>query len=859
MLKVFIRVLSILGISLLLVSCEDSPCGSGVGNIKDEALCVGRTAESLKGSTEDYYSDMDYGISKNPELLRERLDAYVPGITADEAVERFARGRNNWVVWSAGNDKLWDQLSSLSFGNLDILKVISNNPNLDISDALGREDYLRRGLRWEYLGVVNEPCYVEGDKPREDRYGLWLDQWDSTKPGCEDGDPFENEVKYPGVEIGARGKNIPVGSYYGYGTGIVGLRLFPNPAFDEKAEKKWDPDKYYSDPSYYNDKDLVKPYRVGMSCGFCHVGPNPTNPPADPEAPEWANLNSNPGAQYFWVSRLFMFDPDPSNFIYQLFHTSEPGALDTSLVSSDYINNPRTMNAIYNLPARMEIASKLGGEVLKGGSNNNKQFNDYAPENSPLQNFYDNPNVLSPHVLKDGADSVGALGALNRVFVNIGLFSEEWTEHFKPIVGGKKITPFEIEVARKNSSYWNANEAQTFDTALFFLASATPDYLKDAPNGSTYLTNDFAQIDRGKEIFAETCARCHSSKLPEKAFSFFPNKGCVTGDGKGGNYLSCFGDYWDWTKTDEFKNEMKEIVRSPDFLENNFLSTEMRIPSTLLETNACSPLATNALRGNIWDNFSSESYKDLPSVGTINVQNPYTGEVSDYEMPDGGRGYTRPASLISLWSSAPYLLNNQVGEFQYSGSVDGRMASFQDGIEKMLWPEKREGNFEVVTASGKTHPGLIRRTTQQSYLEVANGYLPNGLQKLEGLLARLLPWLFDDGGVKIGPIPEGTPVNLISNINLDLVAEGSISDKAKVVDLLLKAKKDLKKLPQDATNEQANEVFKNLLDPLLDVSKCKDFVVNKGHYFGTKYLRDTDETPLSDQEKYDLIEFLKTL
>ena len=40
-------------------------------------------------------------------------------------------------------------------------------------------------------------------------------------------------------------------------------------------------------------------------------------------------------------------------------------------------------------------------------------------------------------MLKDGSDSVGALGALNRVYLNIGLFSEEWLLHFNPLVGGK--------------------------------------------------------------------------------------------------------------------------------------------------------------------------------------------------------------------------------------------------------------------------------------------------------------------------------------------------------------------------------------------------------------------------------------
>ena len=129
------------------------------------------------------------------------------------------------------------------------------------------------------------------------------------------------EKKYPGVKYGARGTGkLPVGSYYGYGTGIVGLRLFPNPNFDEEAQAAWDPVRYYTDPAYYNSDKLVKPYRVGMSCGFCHVGPNPSNPPADPENPKWENLNSNPGAQYFWIDRIFdwcqeqrigwQFDPD---------------------------------------------------------------------------------------------------------------------------------------------------------------------------------------------------------------------------------------------------------------------------------------------------------------------------------------------------------------------------------------------------------------------------------------------------------------------------------------------------------------------------------------------------------------------
>ncbi len=823
-----------------LAGCEEKEpgvCGAGAGNIKDEALCVGRTAETLPGADEDYFQDMDYGVTKDPEAVAAVLNPYVPGIAPEGAAKAVAKGRNNWIVWTAGNDRLWDILSKETRGNLDLVKVLSNHPRLKFS----------RANRWQYLGLVNEPCFEKGTGPRPDRYGLWLDVRQADCPP----DPFENEEKYPGVKIGARGENVPLGSYYGYATGIVGLRLFPNPNFDAAAEQRWDPDRYYTDPDYFDDKKLVRPYRVGMSCGFCHVGPNPTNPPTDPENPKWKNLSSNPGAQYFWVDRIFTYAADPSMFAYQLFHTSRPGALDTSFVSTDYINNPRTMNAVYNLGPRMLNALRFGEEKLGGGSLDNAQLNTYVPAGTALTKFFRSPDtVWTPRVLKDGADSVGALGALNRVFINIGLFSEEWLEHFRPLVGGRKISPIPIETARKNSAFWVANEKQTPDLALFFLATAKPDYLKEAPAGAAYLNDDTGKLTRGKEVFAERCARCHSSKLPEKTDSFFPS-GC-----NGPNNLDCWNKYWAWTKTDEFKQAIKEIVLKDDFLKDNFLSTDLRVPVTLLETNACSPLATNAIADNIWDNFSSDSYKSLPSVGTITVHHPITGEPRPYTMPAGGRGYTRPASLISLWSTAPFLLNNTVGgekDFYYSGSVADRMKSFDASIEKMLWPEKRDGSRKYVTASGKELPGVIDVTTERSYLRVAGGYLPDFLQPLLMVLHRWLPFLFGEGGIEIGPIPKGTPINLISNMNLDP------ENKLQTLPLLIKLKRALKAIPAGASDAEAIQVFREreLVDAMLKVNKCPDFVVNRGHYFGTDYFK--EQPGLSDEDKRALIEFLKTL
>ena len=842
----FISGLTLISLLLMLVSCCRKP---QAGQVQDEALRAGRDVSSFPGASEDYFHDMDRIADESHPLHPLELSP------------QEVSGRNTWIVWTGGDDRLWDTLSRLSVGNLDLLKTISSHPKLKGS----------RDNRWSWMGVVNEPCFHKATAPDPNRFGLWLDQRD---PNCAP-DPFENEQKYPGVRIGSRGQDLPkgadnqflptdgkmpIGSYYGYATGIVGLRLFPNPDFDENAAKKWDPERYYSDPTYYNDKNLVKPYRVGMSCGFCHVGPNPLNPPADPENPKWENLSSNVGAQYFWIDRIFTFADDHSNFAWQNFHTSRPGTLDTSLVSTDNINNPRTMNAVYQLMPRLVEARRWGKETLKGGDENNKQFNDFTSDPTFTQ-FYDKSTqtVWSPRVLKDGSDSVGALGALNRVYLNIGLFSEEWLLHFNALIGGKQVSPIEIAVARRNSVYWQATEQQTMNMALFFLKSTDPHYLRDAPGSDKYLTKDKAVLTRGKVVFAERCARCHSSKAP------IPAAGVDPGGCSGPNYLDCWTKYWTWTKTDDYKAKMREIVLKDDFLKGNFLSSELRVPVTLLQTNACSPLATNAIENNIWDNFSSRTYKDLPSVGAIQFYDPLSGEQKTYQMPAGGRGYTRPASLVSLWSSAPFLLNNSVGDltpgvsYEQSGpykasynpspSVDDRMKSFNDSIEKMLWPEKRDK--DPVLGNKIPGPSLMDRTTDRSYLRISAGFLPDVLQPLLSWGYRWFPSIFGDGGVQIGPIPKGTPVDLLANIDMERIRQDPAALK-----LLLQLKKDLDSLGTNPSDQEAAKALSNLVPQLMTYSKCPDFVVNRGHYFGTDLLG--EEPGLNDSDKRALIEFLKT-
>jgi mono/diheme cytochrome c family protein len=850
-------------LSLSLAACKHEP-KPGEGAVDDEAALANVKAEHFHHAGlhngVDYFHDMDGAIP---------------------LTETEVQGRAMWLVWTGGDDRFWDSMVKPTYGTFDLLKIVAGRP----------ESGNARPDRWNNLGVVNEPCYKPAAGPDPNRFGLWLDVRD---PACGP-DPFADEKLYPGVAYKARGKTLPVGSYYGYSTGIVGLRLFPNPAFDETAARRWDAKRYYEDATYYGDPKLVRPYRVGMACAFCHVGPSPTHPPDDPNNPKWANLSSTVGAQYLWMDRIFYWNwkQKPQSFLYEWLRTFKPGTMDTSLVSTDNINNPRTMNAIYDLPARLDIGYRLGRETLAGGQLDNAQFNDVAAvkDRKDLTRLFDKPTAFTPHVLKDGSDSVGALGALNRVYLNIGLYSEEWMRHFNPVIGGKTVSPIRIADAKVRSPYWQATNAGTPATALFFLKAGRPDRLSAAPGGAAFLTASDAQLKRGREVFADTCARCHSSKWPSDGPK--PPPEARLAGSAGPDYLQHFKAWWRWTETPEFKQAMRREVDDPNFLKDNYLSTDVRVPVTLLRTNLCSPLATNALRDNIWDNFSSESYKTLPSVGTVSYSDPYTGDRATYVMPAGGRGYTRPPTLISLWSTAPYLLNNRLGKFDPDPAVRNRVATFDLSIRQLLWPERRDKDLVL----GNKVEGVIDRTQQQSWLFLPRSYFPiPDARKLpvpekrakeiqadiDARLAEALPsaWRDGEGNVKIGPIPRGTPISALTNINVrgpenhDRAAQlwGDIKQFFNVVAFV---KHLVGVLLGNAATQPANDAaalksFEPLRGDLRRLSKCPDFVVNRGHYFGTAQFVNRagltpdeqwfigNEQPLSDADKEALIAFLKT-
>jgi hypothetical protein len=164
-----------------------------------------------------------------------------------------------------------------------------------------------------------------------------------------------------------------------------------------------------------------------------------------------------------------------------------------------------------------------------------------------------------PHILKDGADSVGVRGATIRVYINIGTYSQHWLDQHQALLGLTPQKPFSIKAAQENSVYWNATQEKVDNIAKFF-RKLTSYRLADAPGGSEFMTKDEAVLTRGKTVFAEECATCHSSKQPPAGVD--PEKFFTT-----------------------------EVMK-PDFLTANFLSDERRHPVTKIKTNAARAFAT---------------------------------------------------------------------------------------------------------------------------------------------------------------------------------------------------------------------------------------------------------------------------
>ncbi len=563
-------------------------------------------------------------------------------------------GRDTWYFWTGGGTQnghiatdgaLWRKLAVISHGQFDLLQAV---------------DSRYRNQRFAKFGVINDPDCREAAVP--DAYGLYLDLCDSPdlpRPVKRDaeGNPVMPDGKPELLDIGEP-------------TGVMGLRRFLNPNF---KPAQWNLERYQKDPA-----QVEPPYLIGMACAFCHVGLNPVRPPASPEHPAWSNVHPGIGNQYL-REQLFNVAKYPdsrmpgwNNFFRQVAEVQPRGTSETSQVDTDHINNPNVINNIALIDLRPKHTERTADGVDR--------------------QVY--------HILKDGADSVGAAClddpaeiagkndtacAALRVFVNIGMCAEYWTTLHDPVFGMKAQQPFHPREATKANAAckdgWTATEAQMGGLEAF-LRTLKPLKLQDAPQGQQFLTTNAAVLERGRAVFAKSCASCHSSQAPDP---------------------------------------------SAHFEDGDFLSDDARHPLSEIGTNAARALGSNATAGHIWNDFSSDTYKSLPPVTMDHLVDPYhtTRELPPMTV-SGGLGYYRTPTLANVWATAPYLHNNSVGEFNGDPSVQGRLTAYQSGMEQLLGIAPRKG------VDG------IRRTTQFSKVH------------------------FQEGGYVC--VPKGTPVDVIANV-----------------------------------------------------------------------------------------------
>jgi mono/diheme cytochrome c family protein len=942
-------------------------------------------ADEARGGNDDSYYYYGPGrLSEEWNYNPPRAEGEDESVTAKrDRARRQRRGRDTWIHWTWGNQKVIRSATVLA-GRLPVPVSI---------DFFRLLDSRRRGTRFRDFGLINEPNCGSSKKDEPDydekilkAYGLYIDRWNGDPYGYypvskyyrdkygKDFPKTPEDYKdyYPEKFPGTPQEEEDFYRHYGRPSGIVGLRLFDNPAF---KGKEWDVGRYFRNPGL-----VEPPFLVGFTCGLCHVAFDPLKPPADPEHPHWNNLAANVGNQYFREGEL-MFGkgrivfgdkhPDPAvpgdpyrtagltedDFLYYYAVTQQPGTSETSRISYDFINNPNTMNPIFGLKYRPRFA-----------------------ETTPWGKLRHDGLERVMHILKDGADSVGVEWALMRVPINIGCEGDYWVDHlFRP---GREQRPFRIPevLAGLPRQEWNAAQKSLglpHDDATFsrmqarlaelraryrspygheefghdwqeawrrvpdlaeYLMSYPPAHLPAAKAGAAADDPEAkaraeARRRAGAEVFGKACARCHSHRKAPPGL----------------------------TRKQEAEWYVSAIKESPRFFEGNYLSDDERhaVTEPGLGTNMARALATNAVDHDVWAEFSSKEYKAQRSIAPLT---PLVFDVPvfpadrlrwwaapppvrvEFDPPAGGRGYYRTPSLISLWATAPYLHNNSVGDywvikdgkrerfpndgsrvgekrdgkwvdFPIDVSVEGRLLMFRDGMGKLLNPAKRRGWVKRTAADSALLPDLAASARElvagvaadalRHELRVwmkENQFIPAQIEQAVGAvdasLDRVLRDVLTDGeaSVRLG----WAAAHLRARDHADRLFELTFDDLRASLKDRLKDQPGARELPLDRLKLSLRREFLGRLDrldkqlreasllrvragtpvnlyanlgpgklphallahvrhrddpralakALLEMSTCPDLVEDRGHTYGEG---------LTDQEKADLIEFLKTL
>ena len=765
-------------------------------------------------------------------------------------------GREIWYKATAGNDRFHTYVFQQRMGVLiDWWRVLRSD---------------KRDQRFDTWGLVNNPgCCKPGSegcpaKSPEETFGFdWCYGDDELlrfvghpgyrDPACDFADaPMPADHPHAGDGM----REDPCGLAFGTSTGAMGLRKFPNPRFDADAWRKvndgklgtWDGfARHMADEKELSDYQVRKladgsvepPFLIGMACGACHIAFDPLNPPDDPAHPNWENLVGAIGNQYSRMSELMVSGMNSDSLQWQVFSHTRPGVVDTSAVPTDQINNPGTINALINVLQRPRFDKELIDRwrpvrECAAGANDRECWCEPGKPGKCWQKGTERETVF--HILKGGEDSVGDLLAVQRVYINIGSCSEQcWLNHLTdlyqldPEQRNYGQTPFDIGQCRRDCPNFRAIEDRANDVISFLLSNkafSTPLWkakgYASQDDWILALDQEFGDgaVDRGRLVFAQNCARCHSSQEGPVETRNFHKASNVAG------------------------------VRA------DWLGNDRATPASEVGTYGCRALHSNHMAGHIWQEFASETYRSREPDANLADE---TG---------GGRGYYRNISLVDLWAHAPFMHNNAIGPelcgkprdaadnfyrspyvdadgkrladpppcFGYDPSVDGRYRLFRASVDELLHPDRRVPKITLIDQP-------IRRAI--------------GPKLWDGEREKLI-------GIEV-EVPADTPAGLYGSFrHKDLLRDMvlSVIDSDKLRERMVQRvgpsaggnmATEIANLTQDVLHNPAQvvEIARDRLPLLSELySTCTSTIENAGHRFGED---------LPDTDKQALTAFLATL
>src|SRR5262249_41149794 len=152
-----------------------------------------------------------------------------------------------------------------------------------------------------------------------------------------------------------------------------------------------------------------------------------------------------------------------------------------------------------------------------------------------------------------------------------GTYYEQWIRLHNPLIGFRAQRPFEIATIRNRSVDWRvAEQHRVPEIAAFFTyvnkADETvsgPMKLANAPGGKAAIDADKAA--KGRAVFIENCAICHSSKQPDGfAVRFMRewSKQPVPAAGESAPFVlpMDFKDWEDFRRSSAYQEYTKRIV-----------------------------------------------------------------------------------------------------------------------------------------------------------------------------------------------------------------------------------------------------------------------------------------------------------